>query len=102
VYRVFMLGFSPGFAYMGLVEPSIAVPRRATPRTVVPIGSVAIAGRQTGIYPSESPGGWQLIGRTSVRPFDLNRAEPFLFNAGDRVQFYAVDPESAAVHDVVK
>lgn len=93
VYRVFMLGFSPGFAYMGLVESSIAVPRRATPRTAVPTGSVAIAGRQTGIYPSESPGGWQLIGRTPVRPFDLERAEPFLFKAGDRVQFYAVEPE---------
>jgi inhibitor of KinA len=93
VYRVFMLGFSPGFAYMGPVEASIAVPRRATPRTVVPVGSVAIAGRLTGVYPSESPGGWQLIGRTPVRPFDLNRAQPFLFKAGDRVQFYALKPE---------
>ncbi len=93
VYRVFMLGFSPGFAYMGPVEASIAVPRRVTPRTVVPTGSVAIAGRQTGVYPSEGPGGWQLIGRTPVRPFDLSRVEPFLFKAGDRVQFYAVEPE---------
>ena len=90
VYRVFMLGFSPGFAYMGPVAPAIALPRRTTPRTRVPAGSVAIAGQQTGIYPSDSPGGWHLIGRTSGKPFDPDRAEPFLFKAGDCVQFYPV------------
>jgi KipI family sensor histidine kinase inhibitor len=90
VYRVFMLGFIPGFAYMGPVDPAIAVPRRTTPRAMVPAGSVGIAGTQTGIYPADSPGGWHVIGRTSVLPFDPDRLEPFLFKAGDRVQFYAV------------
>jgi len=88
VYRVFMLGFVPGFAYMGTVDPRIAVPRRSTPRLRVPSGSVGIAGGQTGIYPSETPGGWQLVGRTSLKPFDPSRAEPFLLKAGDAVQFY--------------
>ena len=90
VYRVLMLGFIPGFAYMGPVAPAIAVPRRTTPHAMVPAGSVGIAGTQTGIYPSDSPGGWHVIGRTSVKPFDPDRPEPFLFKAGDRVQFYAV------------
>jgi KipI family sensor histidine kinase inhibitor len=88
VYRVFMLGFLPGFAYMGSVDARIAAPRRPTPRVRVPAGSVGIAGEQTGIYPIDSPGGWQLVGRTSVKPFDLQRSEPFLLKAGDAVQFY--------------
>ena len=87
VYRVFMLGFVPGFAYMGTVDPRIAAPRRATPRLRVPSGSVGIAGGQTGIYPSETPGGWQLIGRTLLKPFDPSRAVPFLLKAGDAVKF---------------
>jgi inhibitor of KinA len=87
VYRVFMLGFVPGFPYMGPVDERIAIPRRATPRVRVPEGSVGIAGRQTGIYPSETPGGWQLIGRTPVRPFDLRRRLPFLLQPGDLVRF---------------
>ena len=90
-YRVFMLGFVPGFAYMGIVDERIAAPRHATPRVRVPAGSVGIAGVQTGIYPAETPGGWQLIGRTPVKPFDPGRAEPFLLKAGDAVQFYAID-----------
>jgi inhibitor of KinA len=90
-YRVFMLGFVPGFAYLGLVDERIAVPRHATPRTRVPRGSVGIAGQQTGIYPADTPGGWQIVGRTPVRPFDLGREEPFLLAAGDCVQFYAID-----------
>jgi KipI family sensor histidine kinase inhibitor len=90
-YRVYMLGFLPGFAYMGLVDERIAVPRRAVPRVRVPTGSVGIAGRQTGIYPSDSPGGWQLIGKTPVRPFDVKRPRPFLLAAGDQVQFYRID-----------
>ena len=93
VYRVFMLGFAPGFAYLGPLDDRIAVPRRPTPRTRVLAGSVAIAGKQTGVYPLDSPGGWQVIGRTPLRPFDLARAEPFLFKAGNRVEFYAVDRE---------
>jgi inhibitor of KinA len=91
VYRVFMLGFVPGFAYLGLVDQQIAMPRHSTPRVRVPAGSVGIAGVQTGIYPAETPGGWQLIGRTPLMPFDPLRAQPFLMKAGDAVQFYAID-----------
>lgn len=90
-YRVFMLGFVPGFAYMGIVDSRIATKRHAVPRVRVPARSVGIAGLQTGIYPSESPGGWQLIGRTPILPFDPARREPFLLKAGDAVQFYAID-----------
>jgi inhibitor of KinA len=90
VYRVYMFGFLPGFAYMGTVDPKIAVPRRSTPRVKVPSGSVGIAGGQTGIYPSETPGGWQLVGRTPLKTFELSRAEPCLLKAGDSVQFYPI------------
>ncbi len=90
-YRVFMLGFLPGFAYMGSVDARIAAPRRETPRLRVPRGAVGIAGAQTGIYPAETPGGWQLIGRTPVRPFDSTRPEPFLVRPGDDVRFFAID-----------
>ena len=86
-YRVFVVGFVPGFAYMGPVDPRLALPRRSSPRTRVPAGSVAIAAGQTGIYPMETPGGWHLIGRTPVRPFDESRAEPVLFQPGDQVRF---------------
>ena len=86
-YRVFVVGFVPGFAYMGPVDDRLALPRRSNPRTRVPAGSVAIAAGQTGIYPMETPGGWHLIGRTPVRPFDEARAEPVLFRPGDRVTF---------------
>jgi inhibitor of KinA len=90
-YRVFMLGFVPGFAYLGVVDQRLAMPRRSAPRVRVPAGSVGIAGLQTGIYPMETPGGWQLIGRTPLKPFDPDRSEPFLLAAGDAVQFYPVD-----------
>ena len=90
-YRVFMVGFVAGFAYMGIVDQRIAMPRHSTPRVRVPLGSVGIAGVQTGIYPAETPGGWQLIGRTPIKPFDPGRAEPFLMKAGDAVQFYAIE-----------
>jgi inhibitor of KinA len=89
-YRVFMLGFVAGFAYLGAVPARIAMPRHATPRVRVPRGSVGIAGGQTGVYPAETPGGWRLIGRTPVLPFDPDRAEPFLLKAGDAVQFHAI------------
>ena len=89
-YRVFMLGFVPGFAYMGIVDASIAVARRATPRVRVPAGSVAIAGRQTGVYPQETPGGWQILGRTRTRFFDAARSPSFLVAAGDEVRFVPV------------
>lgn len=91
IYRVFMLGFVPGFAYLGLVDERIAMPRHSTPRIRVPAGSVGLAGVQTGVYPAETPGGWQLIGRTPVRPFDPARAQPFLLKAGDAVEFYPID-----------
>jgi KipI family sensor histidine kinase inhibitor len=91
LYRVFMLGFVPGFAYMGTVDARIAAPRLTTPRLSVPAGSVGIAGQQTGIYPSQTPGGWQLVGRTPLRPFDAARAEPFLFTAGDHVEFVPIN-----------
>jgi inhibitor of KinA len=91
IYRVFMVGFLPGFAYMGLLDSRLQVPRHATPRVRVAKGSVGIAGRQTGIYPSDTPGGWQLLGRTSVTPFDIGRASPMLFKAGDTVRFVPVD-----------
>lgn len=89
-YRVFMLGFVAGFAYLGSVDPRIAMPRHSTPRVRVPPESVGIAGTQTGIYPLATPGGWRLIGRTPLKPFDLQRDEPFLVRAGDSVQFYPI------------
>lgn len=90
VYRVYMLGFVPGFAYMGRVDPSIAAPRHRVPRERVPAGSVGIAGGQTGVYPVDSPGGWQLIGTTDVIMFDPARERPSLLAAGDLVRFVAV------------
>jgi KipI family sensor histidine kinase inhibitor len=90
-YRVFMLGFAPGFAYLGSLDERIRVPRHATPRIRVPRGAVGIADAQTGIYPMDTPGGWQIIGRTPVRPFDLSRREPFLFKPGDAVRFLPID-----------
>jgi len=89
VYRVYMLGFLPGFAYMGSVDARIAMPRLETPRMRVAGGSVGIAGSQTGIYPCDTPGGWRIIGQTSAKVFDATKSDPFLFKAGDRVQFVA-------------
>ncbi len=92
-YRVFMVGFVAGFAYLGTVDDRIAMPRHSTPRVRVPLGSVGIAGVQTGVYPAETPGGWRLIGRTPVKPFDLRRPDPFLMKAGDAVQFHVISRE---------
>lgn len=89
-YRVYMLGFLPGFAYMGEVDESIAMPRLAQPRQKVAAGSIGIAGKQTGIYPLDSPGGWQIIGRTPLKLFDALNKEPTLFMAGDEVQFDSI------------
>ena len=89
-YRVFMLGFLPGFSYMGEVDERIAVPRKPNPRTIVPKGSVGIAGRQTGIYSLESPGGWQIIGRTPTEMFTPDLQEPTYLNAGDAVRFVSI------------
>lgn len=89
-YRVYMLGFIPGFAYLAEVDPRIAAPRRTAPRTEVPAGAVAIAGGQTGIYPAVTPGGWNIIGRTRKKPYDPGRPVPFLFGVGDEVRFRPV------------
>jgi inhibitor of KinA len=86
-YTVYMMGFTPGFAYMGRLDERIATPRLETPRVKVAAGSVGIAGAQTGIYPIDSPGGWRLIGRTSLPLFDLTTEPAFLFSPGDRVRF---------------
>ena len=89
-YRVYMIGFLPGFAYMGSVDNTINTARKQQPRTKVPAGSVGIAGEQTGIYPFDSPGGWQLIGQTPLTMFDAKREEHCLLQAGDEVSFYAI------------
>jgi inhibitor of KinA len=97
-YRVYLVGFVPGFAYLASVDPQIAAPRRPAPRTAVPSGSVAIAGEQTGVYPSSTPGGWNIIGRTPVKPYDPSRREPFLFKPGDRVRFRRITAPEFAAH----
>jgi KipI family sensor histidine kinase inhibitor len=87
VWTALFLGYAPGFAYFGPLPPDLATPRRATPRQSVPAGSVAIGGDQTAVYPFSMPGGWHLIGRTSVRLWDLGRERPNLVQPGDRVRF---------------
>lgn len=90
-YKVACMGFSPGWAYLLGLAPELTIPRLENPRTRVPAGSVAVGGAQTGVYPSESPGGWRLIGRTPLKMFDPNRDEPFLLQAGDQVRFAPID-----------
>lgn len=89
IYRVFLVGFVPGWAYLGPLPEELYLPRRQTPRMQVPAGSVAIAARQTGIYPLPTPGGWHILGRTSVKVFLPNSDPPCLFRSGDRVKFFA-------------
>lgn len=96
VYRVYMIGFTPGYPYMGELPEALNTPRRETPRTHIPKGSVAIAQRQTGIYPVVSPGGWQVVGRTPVNLFDARRDRPSLLAMGDEVRFVAVTATEAA------
>lgn len=93
-YTVALIGFAPGFPYLLGLDPALALPRLATPRTSVPAGSVGIGGRQTGIYPRESPGGWRLIGRTPLVLFDPSRDQPALLAPGDRVRFVAMDDDT--------
>jgi inhibitor of KinA len=93
VYRVSCVGFTPGFPYLSGLPPELATPRRASPRKEVPAGAVAIGGTQTGIYPRKSPGGWNIIGRTSLRLFDVERDPPARFQAGDRVRFRKISRE---------
>ena len=89
-YLVYFLGFLPGFPYLGGLDPSLATPRRATPRPSVPAGSVGIAGTQTGVYPLETPGGWQIIGRTPLCLYDPDQQPPALLAAGDHVRFVPI------------
>jgi len=89
-YLIYMLGFTPGFPYLGGMDERIATPRLKQPRVKIPAGSVGIAGTQTGIYPIDSPGGWQLIGRTPLRLYDPNRAKPVLCKAGEYIRFYSI------------
>lgn len=89
-YLVYMLGFTPGFPYLGGLPEQLAVPRQEKPRTKVPAGSVGIGGNQTGLYPVESPGEWWLIGRTPVKAFNPKNSQPFLFSPGDYLHFYAI------------
>ena len=89
-YLIYMLGFTPGFCYLGGMDQRIAIPRKKTPRFKIPAGSVGIADKQTGIYPIESPGGWQLIGKTPIRLFDPGKKPEFLVEAGDHLQFYQI------------
>jgi len=88
-----MLGFLPGFSYLGGLDERIHTPRLANPRIKIPAGSVGIGGAQTGIYPLESPGGWQLIGKTPVKTYDSDRKDPILFEAGDYIRFVPISEE---------
>ncbi len=94
-YRVYFLGFQPGFAYLGGLPDCLATPRRTQPRILAPAGSVGIGGSQTGIYPANSPGGWQLIGRTPLRLFDPQGEPPSLLLPGDRIRFVPQEPDHA-------
>lgn len=92
-YRIYMIGFSPGFPFLGGLSKLLHTPRLETPRSFVPAGSVGIANNQTGIYPVASPGGWQLIGRTPIRLFEPERPSPFLYKTGDMIKFKPISPE---------
>ena len=92
-YLIYMIGFLPGFPYLGGMDERIEAPRLDSPRTSIPAGSVGIGGKQTGIYPLASPGGWRLIGRTPVKIYDPEREEPIFYKAGDRIRFYPITEE---------
>ncbi len=104
-YLAYMLGFKPGFSYLGVLDPKLAAPRLDVPRLRVPAGSVGIAGRQTGIYPVTSPGGWRILGRTPLRIFDPAREAPFLILPGDEVRFEPIGRrrfEQLAEHETAR
>ena len=98
VYHVYMIGFTPGFPYLGGLDQRLYTPRKKEPRRIVPAGSLGIADRQTGIYPIESPGGWQLIGMTPVKIFDLEKADPFTIHAGNSLRFKLITREEFESH----
>ncbi len=95
IYPIYMMGFTPGFPYLGGMDDRIAAPRLETPRTLVPAGSVGIAGEQTGVYSIDSPGGWRLIGRTDKKLFDPTQEDPFVLSPGDRIRFVPVKESQA-------
>ena len=98
VYTVYGIGFLPGFMYLGGVPEGLEIPRRPVPRTKVPRGSVGLAGKQTGIYPQDSPGGWNIIGRCSVPMFDIKKENPSFVKVGDRIQFYPISMAEYHLH----
>jgi KipI family sensor histidine kinase inhibitor len=98
-YLIYMLGFLPGFPYLGGLNEKLFTPRLPSPRTSIPAGSVGIGGEQTGIYPLASPGGWRLIGRTPLKPYDAKREEPILYAAGDYIKF---DPVSETEYNKIE
>lgn len=93
VYHIYMIGFTPGFPFLGGLDPRLHIPRKKTPREKVPAGSVGLAGQQTGIYSMDSPGGWQLIGRTPLKLFDLRRPDPIYLKAGQQLRFRPIEAE---------
>ncbi len=93
-YLIYMLGFMPGFPFLGGLDANLHTPRRKEPRTKIEAGSVGIANNQTGLYPKQSPGGWQIIGRTPINVFDINREPMCLYEAGDSIQFYSIDKDT--------
>lgn len=99
IYHTFMIGFLPGFPYMGKLSSELKVPRKSTARVKVPLGSVGLAGDQTGIYPGEAPGGWQIIGRTPVPMFNRHWAKPALLEEGDQVQFFPISAQDFRLID---
>lgn len=92
-YLVYMIGFMPGFPFLGGLDEHLHTPRKAEPRIKIPAGSVGIANNQTGLYPADSPGGWQIIGRTPIKVFDLERDPKILYQPGDKIKFYAINEE---------
>ncbi len=94
LYRIYTIGFAPGFFYLGGLDRRLHTPRMETPRSMVPAGAVGIAEGQTGAYPLDSPGGWRIIGRTPIKLFDAGRPEPFLYQAGDSIRFRPISPEA--------
>lgn len=99
-YTIFGIGFLPGFTYLGGLDPSLEIPRKKSPRLKVEKGSVGIAAKQTGIYPQESPGGWNIIGNCSIPIFDVTKEPPCFFKVGDQIQFYAISRAEYNLHKI--